>query len=125
MLAATLPKIPDWRLAPVILAHRARVALGDEIGERVGARLAVVLIGERPGLSAPDSLGVYLTWQPRAGRLDSERNCISNIRPPGGLSYEQAAARLAWLMNAARRLSLSGIALKESSLLEIRRDPGD
>ena len=125
MLSATLAKIPDWRLAPVILAHRARVALGDEIGERVRARLAVVLIGERPGLSAPDSLGVYLTWQPRGGRLDSERNCISNIRPPEGLSYEEGAARLAWLMNAARRLSLSGIALKESSLLEIRRDPGE
>jgi len=114
-LAATLAKIADWRLAPVIVSHRARVALGDEIGERVGARLAVVLIGERPGLSAPDSLGAYLTWHPRVGRLDSERNCISNIRPPAGLSYEQAAARLAWLMNAARRLRLSGVPLKESS----------
>jgi ethanolamine ammonia-lyase small subunit len=118
-LAATLAKIADWRLAPVIVAHRGRVALSDEIGERVGARLAVVLIGERPGLSAPDSLGAYLTWQPRIGRLDSERNCISNIRPPAGLSYEQAASRLAWLMSAARRLRLSGVALKESSLLEV------
>lgn len=67
-----------------------------------------------PG-TAPDSLGVYLTWQPRIGRLDGERNCISNIRPPAGLSYEQAAIRLAWLMNTARRLRLSGIALKEES----------
>jgi ethanolamine ammonia-lyase small subunit len=114
-LAATLPKIAGWRLAPHVVACRARVALGDEIGEHLGAKLAVVLIGERPGLSAPDSLGVYLTWQPRIGRLDSERNCISNIRPPAGLSYEQAAVRVAWLMNAARRLRLSGIALKEES----------
>jgi ethanolamine ammonia-lyase small subunit len=114
-LAATLPKIARWRLAPVIVSCRARVALGDEIGERLRAQLAVVLIGERPGLSAPDSLGVYLTWQPRVGRRDSERNYISNIRPPVGLSYEQAATRLAWLMNAARRRRLSGIALKEES----------
>jgi len=114
-LAATLPKIAGWRLAPFIVACRARVALGDEIGERLGAQLAVVLIGERPGLSAPDSLGVYLTWHPRIGRLDSERNCISNIRPPAGLSYEQAAVRVAWLMSTARRLRLSGIGLKEES----------
>ncbi len=114
-LAATLPRLAGWRVGPFIVSCRARVALGDEIGERLGAQLTVVLIGERPGLSAPDSLGVYLTWQPRVGRLDSERNCISNIRPPGGLSYEQAAARLAWLMNTARRLRLSGIALKEES----------
>jgi ethanolamine ammonia-lyase small subunit len=91
------------------------VALGDEIGERLGAQLAVVLIGERPGLSAPDSLGVYLTWQPRVGRRDSERNCISNIRPPEGLSYEEAAVRVAWLMNAARRRCLTGVALKDES----------
>jgi ethanolamine ammonia-lyase small subunit len=114
-LAATLPRIAGWRLSPFIVSCHARVALGDEIGERLGAQLAVVLIGERPGLSAPDSLGVYLTWQPRVGRVDSERNCISNIRPPAGLSYEQAAIRLAWLMNTARRLRLSGIALKEES----------
>ena len=114
-LAATLPKIVGWRLGPYIVSCRARVALGDEIGERLGAQLAVVLIGERPGLSAPDSLGAYLTWQPRVGRRDSERNCISNIRPPAGLSYEQAASRLAWLMNTARRLRLSGVALKEES----------
>jgi ethanolamine ammonia-lyase small subunit len=114
-LAATLPRLVGWRLGPFVVSCHARVALGDEIGERLGARLAVVLIGERPGLSAPDSLGVYLTWQPRIGRVDSERNCISNIRPPAGLSYEQAAIRVAWLMNAARRLRLSGIALKEES----------
>lgn len=114
-LAAILPKLVGWRLAPIVVSCRARVALGDEIGERLGAQLAVVLIGERPGLSAPDSLGVYLTWQPRLGRRDNERNCISNIRPPAGLSYEQAAVRVAWLMSAARRRRLSGIALKEES----------
>jgi ethanolamine ammonia-lyase small subunit len=114
-VTATLARLPGWRLAPLIVACRARVALGDEIGERLGAQMVVVLIGERPGLSAPDSLGVYLTWHPRIGRLDSERNCISNIRPPTGLSYEQAAARLAWLMGAARRRRLSGVALKEES----------
>jgi len=115
MLAATLPQLAGWKIGPIIVACHARVALGDEIGERLGARLAVLLIGERPGLSAPDSLGVYLTWQPRIGRVDSERNCISNIRPPAGLSYDQAAARLSWLMNMARRLRLTGIALKEES----------
>ena len=114
-LAATLPKLAGWQLGPCIVSCRARVALGDEIGERLGAQLVVVLIGERPGLSAPDSLGAYLTWRPRVGRLDSERNCISNIRPPAGLSYEQAAVRLAWLMSTAQRLRLSGIALKEES----------
>jgi ethanolamine ammonia-lyase small subunit len=114
-VTATLARLPGWRLAPLVVACRARVALGDEIGERLGAQMVVVLIGERPGLSAPDSLGVYLTWHPRIGRLDSERNCISNIRPPTGLSYEQAAARLAWLMSTARRRRLSGIALKEES----------
>ncbi|HUA25956.1 MAG TPA: ethanolamine ammonia-lyase subunit EutC [Steroidobacteraceae bacterium] len=114
-LAATLPQLAGWRLGPVIVARHARVALGDEIGERLGAQLAVVLIGERPGLSAPDSLGVYLTWQPRVGRVDSERNCISNIRPHAGLSYDQAAGRMTWLMNMARHLRLTGIALKEES----------
>jgi ethanolamine ammonia-lyase small subunit len=114
-LAAILPKLAGWRLGPLVVGCRARVALGDEIGERLGAQLAVVLIGERPGLSAPNSLGVYLTWKPRVGRRDSERNCISNIRPPDGLSYEQAASRVAWLMSTARRLCLSGVALKEES----------
>jgi ethanolamine ammonia-lyase small subunit len=79
--------------------------------------LVAVLIGERPGLSAPDSLGVYVTWDPRPGRQDSERNCISNIRPATGLSCELAASRLAWLMNAARRQRLTGVRLKDSSSL--------
>jgi ethanolamine ammonia-lyase small subunit len=111
-LLATLPSLAGWQLAPIVIACRARVALADEIGEVLGAQLAVVLIGERPGLSSPDSLGAYITWQPRVGRLDSERNCISNIRPPIGLRYEEAASRLAQLMSAARQARLTGIALK-------------
>lgn len=100
--------------APVVLAHQARVALGDEIGERLRARQVVVLIGERPGLSAHDSLGIYLTHEPRIGRSDAERNCISNVRPEG-LAYEAAAARLLSLMAGARRLGCSGVALKDES----------
>jgi ethanolamine ammonia-lyase small subunit len=115
LLHTLLAKIGSWRVAPIVIACQARVALGDEIGARLGAALVAVLIGERPGLSAPDSLGVYLTWQPRAGRQDSERNCISNIRPLTGLSYDQAASRLAWLITAARRQKLTGVGLKDTS----------
>ncbi|HEX4592929.1 MAG TPA: ethanolamine ammonia-lyase subunit EutC [Bryobacteraceae bacterium] len=102
----------DCNIAPVTIVEQGRVAIGDEIGELLGAKLAVVLIGERPGLSAPDSLGVYLTWQPRPGRTDAERNCISNIRAEG-ISYERAAHKLLFLMNESRRLKLSGVQLKE------------
>jgi ethanolamine ammonia-lyase small subunit len=115
LLQALWPKLEHWRIAPVIIACQARVALGDEIGARLGAALVAMLIGERPGLTSPDSLGVYLTWQPRIGRQDSERNCISNIRPPTGLSYDHAASRLAWLMQAARHQRLTGVGLKDSS----------
>ena len=106
----------DWRVAPVAIVEQGRVAIGDEIGELLGARMVVVLIGERPGLSSADSLGAYLTWQPRQGRTDAERNCISNIRAEG-LSYATAAHKLLFLMNESRRLKLSGVRLKESASL--------
>jgi ethanolamine ammonia-lyase small subunit len=115
LLRALFPKLPDWHIAPVVIACQARVALGDEIGTLLDANLVAVLIGERPGLSAPDSLGAYLTWHPRPGRQDSERNCISNIRPPTGLSYDQAASRITWLLSAARRQKLTGVGLKDAS----------
>ena len=98
----------------VVIATQARVALGDDIAQRLRANMVVMLIGERPGLSSPDSLGVYLTWGPRVGRSDAERNCISNVRTEG-LSYPVAAARLAWLIDAALRRGLTGVALKDES----------
>ena len=99
-------------IGPVVVALQARVALGDAIGEAMGAAAVAVLIGERPGLSAQDSLGLYLTWAPRIGRNDAERNCISNIRP-GGLSALEAAQKLAWLLAAAQGLGATGVALKD------------
>ncbi len=97
---------------PVVVASQARVALGDEIAEALGAAAAVVIIGERPGLSAQDSVGLYVTWAPRRGRTDAERNCISNVRP-GGLSVADAAAKAAWLLGRARALGATGVALKD------------
>lgn len=102
------------RFSPVIIATQARVALADEIGALLRARLVLILLGERPGLSAPDSLGAYLTWAPRVGRTDAERNCVSNIRPEG-LPPALAAARLAWLIQAADQRRLTGVALKDDS----------
>ncbi len=113
LLDRVLPSL-DWRIAPVAIVEQGRVAIGDEIGEVLGASLVVVLIGERPGLSSPDSLGVYLTWKPRIGRTDAERNCISNIRAEG-LSYAAGAQKLLFLMNESRRLKLSGVKLKEDA----------
>ncbi|WP_157270323.1 ethanolamine ammonia-lyase subunit EutC [Azohydromonas aeria] len=118
LLAQLLPLLQaeaaPWRLAPVALVAQGRVALGDEVGEALGAALVAVLIGERPGLSAPDSLGIYLTWAPRVGRVDAERNCISNVRPQG-LPYALAARRLVWLLAQARARGVSGVALKDES----------
>lgn len=102
------------RLAPIVVARGARVALGDEIGATLGARLTAVLIGERPGLSAADSVSAYLTFAPRPGRTDAERNCISNIRPEG-LPPVAAAANLAWLIEAALARQATGIELKDLS----------
>jgi ethanolamine ammonia-lyase small subunit len=116
-LRLILPALAGWRVAPVIIAAQARVALGDDIGACLNAAFSVVLIGERPGLSAPYSLGAYLTWKPAPGRRDHERNCISNIRPPQGLAYEEAAARVVWLLHAARRMGRTGFLLKDDSAI--------
>ncbi len=115
LVRALHDRLRDWRIAPLVAARHARVALGDEIGAALGAHLVVVLIGERPGLSAPDSLGAYLTWHPRRGRLDSERNCVSNIRPPHGLGYAEATDRIVWLMTQARLRQVTGIELKDEA----------
>lgn len=114
LLDATLSLLSPlpYTLGPVVIVTQGRVAIGDEIGQRLGAKLSVLLIGERPGLSSPDSLGVYITWEPRAGRTDAERNCISNIRD-AGLSYSDAAARIAYYLHEAQRLQATGIALKD------------
>ncbi len=114
LLEAVKNRLGDWRVGPVVIAEQARVAIGDDIGERFRARIVVMLIGERPGLSAPDSLGAYITYNPRPGCHDAQRNCISNIRPEG-LGYQMAAHRLVHLLESARRLRLTGIALKDDS----------
>lgn len=114
LLEALLPILADWSLAPLVVARHARVALGDQVAAVLGAASVLVLIGERPGLSAPDSLGAYLTWAPRPGTTDAERNCVSNIRPDG-LDPAQAARTLAFLLARMRTLRLSGVALKDES----------
>ena len=118
LLDALLPHLDHraWSLAPVCVVEQGRVAIGDAIGEATGAKMSVVLIGERPGLSSPDSLGVYITWSPRPGRTDAERNCISNIRPQG-LSYADAAKVLAFYLHEARRQKLTGVTLKQTAAL--------
>ena len=114
--------LPGWNLAPLCVVEQGRVAIGDEIGEGLGAQIALVLIGERPGLSSPDSLGAYVTWSPRPGRSDAERNCISNIRPEG-LSYARAAEQLAYILTEARRRKLTGVGLKEQGAQIEERNP--
>jgi ethanolamine ammonia-lyase small subunit len=116
LLDALLPTLPpNQTLGPLCIATQARVAIADHIGSLLRAQLSIVLIGERPGLSSPDSLGVYITWNPTPGRTDADRNCISNIRT-AGLDYTTAAARIAFYCAEAHRLQLTGTALKEATL---------
>lgn len=116
LIDAALPELRRRlrRIGPVVVVEQGRVAIGDEIGAALAADLVAMLIGERPGLSAPESLGVYLTWAPAIGRVDAERNCLSNIRPEG-LGYDVAAARLVHLAMEARRRRLTGVQLKEEA----------
>jgi ethanolamine ammonia-lyase small subunit len=117
LLAALAPSLiaGRWSLAPLVLVRQGRVAIGDSIAAVLEAGAVVVLIGERPGLSAPDSLGAYLTWQPIPERTtDADRNCISNIRPEG-LGYSDAAFKVAYLLSEMRLREVSGVALKDDS----------
>ena len=103
-----------WNLAPVSVVSQGRVAVGDEVAELLKARCVLLLVGERPGLSSPDSLGLYLTWAPKVGLTDASRNCISNVRP-AGLNYQQAVHKLMYLLNESRLNKLSGVNLKDRS----------
>ena len=111
----------NWTIAPPVIVREGRVAVGDEVAQLLGARAVVVLVGERPGLSSPDSMGLYLTWAPRVGLLDASRNCISNVRP-AGLAYADAAYTLHYLLAEARRRGLSGVALKDET--DVQAAPG-
>ncbi len=121
VLSACLQRLPEHAQAPIVVVEQARVAVGDEIGDILGAKLCLVLIGERPGLSVADSLGLYLTWAPRPGVQDSARNCISNIHADG-LSPEQAADQAAWLIREATRRGLTGVDLKAASPDDLLED---
>lgn len=115
MVQALATELAEFTVAPPVVVTQARVAIGDWIGEAMGVDTVLVLIGERPGLSVADSLGIYLTHNPRPGRNDAERNCISNIHPPEGLSYDAAAQTAARLVRGARALGRSGVDLKDTA----------
>ena len=107
----------QWNLAPIAVVKQGRVAVGDDVGECFNAKAVLVLIGERPGLTSPDSMGMYLTWGAKRGSKDSDRNCISNVRPQG-LNYDDACQRAFYLLKEARRLQLSGVNLKDRSAID-------
>lgn len=130
MLARLVPGATASGLAsgPLVVVEQGRVGIGDDIGAALGAQAVVVLVGERPGLSAVDSMGIYITWSPGPQRTDAERNCISNVRV-GGSTYDRAADRTLWILRAARQLRATGVGLKDGSTGEVslgdpERDPG-
>jgi ethanolamine ammonia-lyase small subunit len=116
LLAVLMPQLQadGWRIAPLAVVRQGRVAIGDAVAQQLAARMVVVLIGERPGLSAPDSMGAYLTWQPGLHTTDANRNCISNIRP-AGIAPADAAHKVLHLMRAMRKREMSGVALKDET----------
>jgi ethanolamine ammonia-lyase small subunit len=124
VIQALLHRLRDWTIAPIVIVRQGRVAIGDPIGEALGARVVVVLIGERPGLSAADSLGAYITWEPKPRLRDSGRNCVSNIRGPSGLAPDRAADKIAWLLNEAKRLGFTGVLLKDRQDVDESRTIG-
>ncbi|WP_121630977.1 ethanolamine ammonia-lyase subunit EutC [Tropicibacter alexandrii] len=115
VIHATLLRLKGLTCGPIVIAEQARVAIGDQIGTAIGARLTVLLVGERPGLTVADSLGAYLTFGPKPGTRDSARNCLSNIHGQGGMSHDRAADKIAWLARAALKLGLTGTGLKEDA----------
>lgn len=123
-LRALMPRLAGWRIAPITIVQQGRVAIGDEIAHLLDAQIVVVLIGERPGLSSPDSMGLYLTYAPRPGLTDANRNCISNVRT-AGLTCEAAAFKLHYLLSESQRRQLSGVMLKDETASEsaIREAP--
>ncbi len=123
VLRATIDALPGWSIGPVVIAEQARVALGDHVADATGAAAVVVLIGERPGLTAADSLGAYITQAPTVESTDADRNCVSNIRPPDGLRYPDAARQISRLLVRARALGRSGVALKSDEDLVTGASP--